>query len=709
MPAGGSRIEEASASESRDDAALAHVGGSEEATSAAMGKDKIYAQMDELEQECILELGWTAEGWDAGDEEPFEKPWSSLSENEQDAAKTLGLDHRDFAARETADTVQRLNSGNEDTGIEHEVPDSHRMKVEGPENNPMPNIVAEEGVPPVLAPAGGEQPESSGGSVAVADGDGWDDWEEVGSASSDVPTGDEKPLSPRMATLPTLLESDERSSEEEPTADPGAGAANKMMPATTEEDSPGLAEAQTDGSILRGDYDAAEAAAERAEALLATQQGQGVVGSLVGHPMAPAAEGKATAKATATADAEEVDSLERLLAGYRKPGRAAELARTSRQKRGALSVTAVEKLQRWPAMEAAAAQKVVDVQELGRAYVAATASQPPMEALPGGATADGGGGGGGDDLSSSTPTVLQQLEEDARAHMQEVRAQHQAAAQAVARAEAEAQGLVQEAHDRAARVLAGAEEAAGRRSAAKGLALQKVTEALAEAERVSKEVKKTEQRARLVMFDARNQANDNMQQAGRQLAEAQQEADAVKAAAAAAAASERSTAQQEVMAVHEEAVAMLAARTEVAQAEAAAHSARLRAEREAHEQELEAASQAEAAARSAQLRAEREAHEQELEAASQAEAAARLAQLRAEREAHEQELEAASQAEAAAHSARLRAEREAHEQELEARKRVAEQEAAIARAHAAVAAQELQAERRRHAEQVSRLGVACMG
>eukprot|EP01049_Picozoa_sp_SAG25_P006716 SAG25_NODE_519_length_7241_cov_159.775553_2_plen_1269_part_00 len=95
-------LEEASASESRDDAALAHVGGSEEATSAAMGKDKMYAQMDELEQECILELGWTAEGWDAGDEEPFEKPWSSLRENEQDAAKTLGLDHRDFAARETA-------------------------------------------------------------------------------------------------------------------------------------------------------------------------------------------------------------------------------------------------------------------------------------------------------------------------------------------------------------------------------------------------------------------------------------------------------------------------------------------------------------------------------------------------------------------------------------------------------------------------------
>eukprot|EP01047_Picozoa_sp_COSAG01_P013750 COSAG01_NODE_654_length_14482_cov_20.826347_7_plen_690_part_00 len=689
MPAGGSRIEEAAAG----DAALAHVAGSEEATSAAMGKDKMYAQMDELEQECTLELGWTAKGWDAGDEEPFEKPWSSLSENEQDAATTLGFDHRDFAARETADTAQQLNGGNEDTGVEHEVSGSHHMKAEGPESSPMPIIVAEEGVPPVLAPAGGEQPESSGGSVAVADGDGWDDWEEADSASSDVPAGDEMPLSPRMATLPTLLESDECSSEEEPTADPGAGAANKM-PATTEADSPGKAEAQTDGSILRarreaeaflsrGDYDAAEAAAERAEALLATQQGQGVVGSLVGHPMAPAAEGKATAKATATADAEEADSLERLLAGYRKPGRAAELARTSRQKRGALSVTAVEKLQRWPAMEAAAAQKVVDVQELGRAYVAATASQPPMEALPGGATADGGGGGGGDDLSSPTPTVLQQLEEHAQAHMQEVRAQHQAAAQAVARAEAEAQGLVQEAQDRAARVLAGAEEAAERRSAAKGLALQTVAEALAEAERVSKEVEKTEQRARLVMFDARNQANDNMQQAGRQLAEAQQEADAVRAAAAAAAASERSTAQQEVMAVHEEAVAMLAARTEVAQAEAAAHSAQLRAEREAHEQELEAASQAEAAAHSAQLRAEREAHEQELEAASQAEAAAR--------------------------SARLRAEREAHDQELEARKRAAEQEAAIARAHAAVAAQELQAERRRHAEQVSRLGVACMG
>ena len=60
------------------------------------GKDKNWADMDEMEQLCVQELAWTASSWDAGDTAPFQTPWSELSEDQQSGAHMLGLREVDF-------------------------------------------------------------------------------------------------------------------------------------------------------------------------------------------------------------------------------------------------------------------------------------------------------------------------------------------------------------------------------------------------------------------------------------------------------------------------------------------------------------------------------------------------------------------------------------------------------------------------------------
>jgi hypothetical protein len=106
--------EEGAGAEEVEEAAVTQEGAEEEAETEqqeeqeGVGKDKVWADMDELEQHCVQELGWTASSWDAGDETPFQTQWSQLSEDQQSSAETLGLRAVDFpedAADEEASRV----------------------------------------------------------------------------------------------------------------------------------------------------------------------------------------------------------------------------------------------------------------------------------------------------------------------------------------------------------------------------------------------------------------------------------------------------------------------------------------------------------------------------------------------------------------------------------------------------------------------------
>ena len=77
-----------------------HVHGNGPPSGTQFGKYKCWREMDTDEQEAVLNLGWTDGSWEAGDEAPFKKPWSRLSDSQQQSALLVGYGPENFQSVE---------------------------------------------------------------------------------------------------------------------------------------------------------------------------------------------------------------------------------------------------------------------------------------------------------------------------------------------------------------------------------------------------------------------------------------------------------------------------------------------------------------------------------------------------------------------------------------------------------------------------------
>ena len=104
---------------SSDDEALLFAAGPEPAPEAEAeaelepeaepqpAKLKEFGQMEADEQDSVIQLGWTAESWDLGeDNSPFETAWEELGAARQEAAGRLGMAPAEFGEGREGETEE---------------------------------------------------------------------------------------------------------------------------------------------------------------------------------------------------------------------------------------------------------------------------------------------------------------------------------------------------------------------------------------------------------------------------------------------------------------------------------------------------------------------------------------------------------------------------------------------------------------------------
>eukprot|EP01045_Picozoa_sp_COSAG04_P037702 COSAG04_NODE_9758_length_834_cov_1.678912_1_plen_188_part_10 len=69
-------------------------------------KLKEFGQMEANEQDAVIQLGWTAESWDLGEDTPFETAWEKLGAARQEAAGRLGMAPAEFGEGREGETEE---------------------------------------------------------------------------------------------------------------------------------------------------------------------------------------------------------------------------------------------------------------------------------------------------------------------------------------------------------------------------------------------------------------------------------------------------------------------------------------------------------------------------------------------------------------------------------------------------------------------------